>query len=56
MARHFDTIARLWDHLGDKGIGFCLDTCHAWAADAPVICETSEEGRRDDIAFLRENV
>jgi deoxyribonuclease IV len=113
MARHFDTIARLWDHIGDKGIGFCLDTCHAWAAgealidaverikaitgridlvhcndsrdaagsgadrhanfgsgqidpqllvavvkaaDAPVICETSEEGRKDDIAFLRDNV
>jgi deoxyribonuclease-4 len=32
MARHFDTIGRLWDHIGDKGIGFCLDTCHAWAA------------------------
>jgi deoxyribonuclease-4 len=26
------------------------------AADAPVICETSDEGRKDDIAFLRENV
>ena len=24
------------------------------AADAPVICETSDEGRKDDIAFLRE--
>src|SRR5690606_23104124 len=113
MARHFDTIARLWDHSGDKGIGFCLDTCHAWAAgeqridaverikaitgridlvhcndsrdafgsgadrhanfgtgqidpqllaavvkaaDAPVICETAEAGRKDDIAFLREQV
>ena len=113
MARHFDTIARLWDHIGDKGIGFCLDTCHAWAAgealidaverikritgridlvhcndsrdaagsgadrhanfgtgqidpellvavvkaaDAPVICETSDEGRKDDIAFLREHL
>ena len=110
MARHFDTIARLWDHIGDKGIGFCLDTCHAWAAGealidaverikgitgridlvhcndsrdaagrrgparqlrhrpdrpaavvavvkaagAPVICETADEGRKDDIAFLRE--
>jgi deoxyribonuclease-4 len=111
MARHFDTIARLWDHIGDAGVGFCLDTCHAWAAgeglidavdrikaitgridlvhcndskdsagsgrdrhanfgtgqidpellvavvkaaDAPVICETAEEGRKDDIAFLRE--
>jgi len=111
MARHFDTIARLWDHIGDKGIGFCLDTCHAWAAgealidaverikgitggidlvhcndsrdpegsgrdrhanlgsgqidvellvavvkaaDAPVICETAEAGRKDDIALLRD--
>ena len=113
MARHFDVIARLWDHIGDKGIGFCLDTCHAWAAGeklvdaverimsitgridlvhcndsrdaagsgadrhanfgtgqidpdllvavvtaagAPVICETADEGRKDDIAFLREHV
>ena len=111
MARHFDTIGRLWDVIGDTGIGFCLDTCHAWAAgealidavdrikgitgridlvhcndskdaagsgrdrhanlgagqidtellvaavkaaDAPVICETADEGRKDDIAFLRE--
>src|SRR5215208_4538340 len=113
MARHFDTIAGLWDHIGDSGIGFCLDTCHAWAAGealvdavdrikaitgridlvhcndshdaagsgrdrhanfgtgqidpellvavvkaagAPVICETADEGRKDDIAFLREHV
>jgi Cft2 family RNA processing exonuclease len=32
MARHFDTIAGLWEQIGDTGIGFCLDTCHAWAA------------------------
>ncbi|REQ73986.1 deoxyribonuclease IV, partial [Mycobacterium tuberculosis] len=32
MARRFDTIARLWDVIGDTGIGFCLDTCHTWAA------------------------
>lgn len=113
MARHFDTIARLWDHIADYGIGFCLDTCHAHAAgeelldavdriraitgridlvhcndskdeagsgrdrhehlghgqieadllvavvraaDAPVICETGEEGRKDDIAWLKERV
>lgn len=112
MARHFDTVARLWDRIGDTGIGFCLDTCHAWAAgeklidavdrikaitgridlvhcndsrdaagsgrdrhanfgsgqidpdllvavvqtaDAPVICETAAQGRKDDIAFLRAN-
>jgi deoxyribonuclease-4 len=113
MARHFDTIGRLWDHIGDTGIGFCLDTCHAWAAGedlvdsaeriigitgrvdlvhcndskdeqgsgrdrhenlthgqidpdailavvraagAPVICETAEAGRKDDLAFLRTNL
>jgi deoxyribonuclease IV len=37
MARHFDTIAGLWDHIGDRGIGFCLDTCHAWAAGEALI-------------------
>jgi deoxyribonuclease-4 len=110
MARYFDTIGRLWDHIADTNIGFCLDTCHAHAAgeelassverilgitgridlvhcndskdeagsgrdrhenlghgqippdmlidivrtaDAPVICETAEEGRKDDLALLR---
>jgi len=110
MARHFDTIARLWERTGDTGVGFCLDTCHAWAAGeelveaaerilavtgridlvhcndskdecgsgrdrhenltkgqidpeailhvvraagAPVICETTDEGRKDDLAWLR---
>jgi deoxyribonuclease IV len=113
MARHFDTIARLWEHIGDFGIGFCLDTCHAHAAgeelvdavdrilaitgeirlvhcndskdghgsgrdrhehlghgkidpealvtivraaNAPVICETGEDGRKDDIAWLRDRL
>mgnify|MGYP002136121363 CR=1 FL=1 len=31
MARHFDSIARLWDFVGGTGVGFCLDTCHAHA-------------------------
>jgi deoxyribonuclease-4 len=31
IARQLDTIARLWDAVGDQGAGFCLDTCHAWA-------------------------
>ncbi len=111
MTRHFDTIARLWDVIGDLGIGFCLDTCHAHAAGepvadavdrmlaitgridlvhcndskdaagsgrdrhehlgqgqidpellvevvraagAPVIVETEDQGRKDDLAWLRE--
>ena len=33
MARHFDTLARLWDAIGHfEMLGFCLDTCHAHAA------------------------
>ncbi len=31
MARRVETIARLWEHIGDTGVGFVLDTCHAWA-------------------------
>ncbi|GAA0810676.1 deoxyribonuclease IV [Spirilliplanes yamanashiensis] len=31
VARHFDAIARLWDAIGEYGVGFCLDTCHAHA-------------------------
>ena len=111
MARHFDTIGRLWEQIGDLGVGFCLDTCHAWAAGeglvdaverimgitgridlvhcndshdeagsgrdrhanlgagsidvdllvavvskagAPVVCETADEGRKDDIALLKD--
>lgn len=32
MARRLDRIARLWDAVGDSDLGFCLDTCHAFAA------------------------
>jgi deoxyribonuclease-4 len=31
MARTLDRIARLWDAVGDSGMGFCLDTCHAFS-------------------------
>jgi deoxyribonuclease-4 len=30
-ARRFDALARLWDAVGEYGVGFCLDTCHAFA-------------------------
>jgi deoxyribonuclease-4 len=32
MIRRFDGLARLWDVVGEFGVGFVLDTCHAWAA------------------------
>ena len=38
MARYFDAIARLWDGIGGfEFLGFCLDTCHAWAAGEPLV-------------------
>jgi deoxyribonuclease-4 len=32
LARRFDMLARLWDAVGEFDTGFCLDTCHAYAA------------------------
>jgi deoxyribonuclease-4 len=32
MARRFEALARLWDAVGEFEVGFCLDTCHAFAA------------------------
>ena len=32
IGREIDVIAGLWQAIGDLGVGFCLDTCHAWAA------------------------
>ncbi|MDT4950696.1 MAG: deoxyribonuclease [Pseudonocardiales bacterium] len=31
VARRFDRLAQLWDAVGEFGVGFCLDTCHAHA-------------------------
>ncbi len=30
-ARRFDALARLWEAIGEYDVGFCLDTCHAYA-------------------------
>jgi len=32
VARRLDVIARLWQEIGEFGVGFCLDTCHFWSA------------------------
>ena len=37
MARYFDSIARLWDAVGEYDAGFCLDTCHAWAGGEQLV-------------------
>ena len=31
MARRLEAIGRLWDALDGHDVGFCFDTCHAWA-------------------------
>jgi deoxyribonuclease IV len=36
MARSVDSLTQLWDAVGHSGVGFCLDTCHAWAAGIPL--------------------
>ena len=36
-ARRFDALARLWDAVGDLGVGFCLDTCHAHAGGEDLV-------------------
>jgi deoxyribonuclease IV len=30
-ARRFDALSRLWEAIGEYEVGFCLDTCHAYA-------------------------
>ncbi|NED95495.1 deoxyribonuclease IV [Phytoactinopolyspora alkaliphila] len=32
MARTLERLARVWDAVAEFGLGFCLDTCHAFAA------------------------
>ena len=36
MARTLERLAQLWGAVGDLGAGFCLDTCHAFAAGLPL--------------------
>jgi deoxyribonuclease IV len=32
LTRTVESIAKLWEQVGDFGAGFCFDTCHAHAA------------------------
>lgn len=36
VARRVEWIARLWEEIGGSGVGFVLDTCHAWAGGEPL--------------------
>jgi deoxyribonuclease-4 len=37
MARRWDMLARLWERIGEFDVGFCLDTCHAFAAGEDLV-------------------
>jgi len=36
-ARRLDALARLWDAIGEFGVGFCLDTCHAYSGGEELV-------------------
>ncbi len=36
VARRVEWIARLFDEIGEFGVGFCLDTCHLWGGGEPL--------------------
>ena len=36
-ARRLDALARLWDAIGEHDVGFCLDTCHAYAGGEDLV-------------------
>jgi deoxyribonuclease-4 len=35
LARRVEWIKRLWEEIGEFGVGFVLDTCHSWAGGEP---------------------
>lgn len=55
MTRGWDMLARLWDRIGEFGPGFCLDTCHAFAAGedlADIVDRTKAITGRIDLVHL----
>ena len=35
VARRVEWVKKLWEEIGGYGVGFVLDTCHAWAGGEP---------------------
>lgn len=58
MARRVGDIARLWDEIADLGVGFCLDTCHFWAAGEPLeglVARVEEATGRIDLVHCNDS-
>ncbi|MDO9378267.1 MAG: deoxyribonuclease IV [Nocardioidaceae bacterium] len=62
MARHLERIGRLWEAITDADggdrVGFCLDTCHAWAGGmdlATVVDDVRAITGRIDLVHLNDS-
>lgn len=58
VARRVDQLAGLWDAIGDRGVGFVLDTCHAWAGGEPfddLVERVMEATGRIDLLHLNDS-
>ena len=58
MARRFDALGRLWDAVGEFGVGFCLDTCHAFAGGeelAGIVARAKAITGRIDLIHLNDS-
>lgn len=58
VARRLDELTGLWEAVGDLGVGFVLDTCHAWAGGEPMdelVDRTLDATGRIDLVHLNDS-
>ena len=58
VARRIDQLQGLWEEVGEFGVGFVLDTCHAWAGGEPMdelVGRTLEATGRIDLVHLNDS-
>ncbi|MFO7298845.1 MAG: deoxyribonuclease IV [Actinomycetes bacterium] len=58
VARRVEWLARLWQEIGEFGVGFVLDTCHAWAGGEPfdeLVPRVLEATGRIDLVHLNDS-
>jgi deoxyribonuclease-4 len=58
VARRIDQLKGLWEEVGEFGVGFVLDTCHAWAGGEPMeelVGRTLEATGRIDLVHLNDS-
>ncbi len=58
VARRVDELRGLWEEIGEFGVGYVLDTCHAWAGGEPMeelVERTREATGRIDLVHLNDS-